>query len=185
MDTNYDIGLIRAGNKIEFGKMVDDNMHSVYVTALRITADEEDARDIVQDTFLKVWEKRKSIRDGNSFRAYLKKISVNKCYDLLRKRKTRYNSSADFLENRSVINEMAAYDSADIKLSNEEARSVLNTLTGKLSPKQRLVFILVEVEELSHEEVAALTGMKKTAIKSNLSHAKKKLGALIKQYLNG
>lgn len=185
MDTNYDIGLVRAGNKVEFGKMVDDNMHSVYITAMRIIADEEDARDIAQETFIKVWEKRKSIRDGNSFSSYLKRITVNKCYDLLRKRRTRYNTGAYFHENRSVINEIASCDSADLKLTNEETRSVLNILTEKLSPRQRVIFALVEIEELSHEEVAALTGMKKTAIKSNLSHAKKKMGTLIKQYLNG
>ena len=173
LDSNYNIDKIKAGNENEFRKLVDIHMDSIYITALRITADEDDARDIVQETFIKVWEKRKSIRGSNSFRSYIMRIAINKCYDLLRRRKSRRETNG--VEYTSVINELADSNRADYKLNNEEAISILNALVKRLSPRQRIVFTMVELEELSHDEVAEITGMSKTSIKSNLSHARKKI----------
>ncbi len=182
LNPNYNIDRIKAGNENEFRKLVDVHMDSIYITALRITADEDDARDIVQETFIKVWEKRKSIKGTNSISSYIVRIAINKCYDLLRRRKSRFEMNG--VEYTSVINMLADSNSADYKLNNEEAISILNALVKRLSPRQRIVFTMVELEELSHDEVAEITGMSKTSIKSNLSHARKKMEGSLKKYLN-
>lgn len=182
LNPNYNIDRIKAGNENEFRKLVDVHMDSIYITALRITADEDDARDIVQETFIKVWEKRKSIKGTNSISSYIVRIAINKCYDLLRRRKSRCETNG--VEYTSVINMLADSNSADYKINNEEAISILNALVKRLSPRQRIVFTMVELEELSHDEVAEITGMSKTSIKSNLSHARKKMEGSLKKYLN-
>ena len=182
MGVTYNIKAIRAGNESEFRKLVDENMDCIYMTAFRIAADEDDARDIVQDTFLKVWEKRKSIKDNKSVTSYIRRIAVNKCYDLLRRRKIMYGTNRT--DNRFLMNEIVGNDRADYKLNNDEAILILNTLVSGLSPRQRIVFTMVEIEELSHDEVAEITGMSKNSIKSNLRHARKKLEGFITKYLN-
>ena len=87
-------------------------------------------------------------------------------------------------DNRFLMNEIVGNDRADYKLNNDEAILILNTLVSGLSPRQRIVFTMVEIEELSHDEVAEITGMSKNSIKSNLRHARKKLEGFITKYLN-
>jgi len=182
LDSIYSIEKIKAGNEDEFRKLVDVHMDSIYATAMRITTDEDDARDIVQETFMKVWEKRKSIKENKSIRSYIMRIAINKCYDLIRKRKSRYK--ANRVDYTSVINEIADNNRPDYKLDNEEVVSILKALVKGLSPKQRIAFTMVELEELSHDEIAEITGMSKTSIKSNLNHARKKMEKSLKKYLN-
>jgi DNA-directed RNA polymerase specialized sigma24 family protein len=60
---------------------------------------------------------------------------------------------------------------------------MIRVLTFKLSTKQKIVFIMSELEGLSHDDIAKITGMAKTIIKSNLNHARRKIGEMIKKYI--
>lgn len=182
MDLPINIDEIRAGNHKEFRLLIDNYIDGLYSLVVRITCNEHDAWDIVQDTFMKVWEKRKTIRSGNSVKAYIRRIAVNKCYDLLRMKKYRHGTDID--NHRVLLNELAGGKDADYKLNNDEAITLLKMLASKLSPGQKIVFSLVEIEELSHDEVAEITGMSKTSIKSNLRHARQKVEGEIRKYLN-
>lgn len=157
-------------------------MEYVYRTALMILADEEDAHDIVQDTFLIVWDKRKSLRTEESLKPLLRKIAVNKCYDHLRRKKIR---RVEFrLEDGPGIKSMVSDEQADKKLENDEAMALISIMVEGLSPRQRLIFSMVELEKMSHSEVSELTGINKTSIKSNLRHARKKLEDKLKNYIS-
>ncbi len=156
-------------------------MDYVYTVVFRIMANEDDTRDILQDTYLKIWEKRKSIKTEESLKPYLWKIAVNKCHDQLRKRKIRYEEKS--IENDSVINAIMSDEQADKKLENDEALFLLKFMVSKLSPKQRIVFTMVELQELSHDEVSEITGMSKNSIKSNLNHARKRLDVDLRDLL--
>jgi len=173
---------IRAGNHKEFNRLVENQIDSLYLLVLRITCNEEDARDVVQDTFMKVWVKRKTIKNGSSLKAYIRRIAVNKCYDLLRMKKYRQRTNIDI--ERVMLNELSEGKDADYKLNNDEALSLLKMLASELSPRQKLVFTLVEIEELSHDEVSEITGMSKTNIKTNLRHARLRIEGIIRKYVN-
>ncbi len=158
---------------------MDDNMDHLYTIAFRITASEEDARDIVQDTFIRLWEKRKILKESGRVKYLLRKIAVNKSYDLLRKRKRNRTDRIDM----SVFKVLAGGENADHKLNEREVLTILRSLASVLSPKQRIVFTMVELQEMSHDEVAGITGMTKSTIKSNLNHAKRRLGHLVDNYI--
>ncbi len=179
MNKGYNISQIKEGNQIEFRKLMDDNMDNIYTIAFRITASEEDARDIVQDTFVRLWEKRKTLKESGRVKFLLRKIAVNKSYDLLRKRKRNKTDSTDM----TVFKLLAGGENADHKLNEKEALTVLRSLASVLSPKQRIVFTMVEMQELSHDEVAGITGMTKSSIKSNLNHAKRRMENLVDGYI--
>ena len=181
MSTSYNISEIRRGNRNEFGKLVEEDMDYIYKTALMIMANEEDARDIVQDTFVKAWDKRRSIKDSECLRPYLRKITVNKCYDQLRRRK-RWKEEFS-TEDESAIKSLVSDENPGKKLENDEAISLIKTVVSGLSTRQRIIFTMIELEGMSHSEVSELTGMKKTSIKSNLTHARKKLDEKLKDYL--
>jgi len=182
LNISYNTVEIRAGNRDEFSRLVEQNMDYIYRTALMLMANEEDARDIVQDTFLAAWDKRRLIRDSESLRPYLRKITVNKCYDQLRRRKRwKENFSPD---DEAAVKELASDEHPERKLENDEAIALIKAAVSGLSPRQRIIFTLVELEGMSHSEVCEMTGMKKTIIKSNLSHARKKLDEKLKEYLS-
>ncbi|MCF8221767.1 MAG: sigma-70 family RNA polymerase sigma factor [Bacteroidales bacterium] len=170
---------IRQGNREEFRRVVDNNMDRVYSIALKITADKEDAGDITQDTFVKLWEKRKSLRSGENIEGYISKIVINKSYDLLRRRKRQDSCTND----SDLFVNLISEDEADRELNYKEIAEAIEMLCNGLSPKQQLVFTLVEIEQMSHDEVRDATGMTKNSIKSNLSHAKQRVEAGLKKYL--
>ena len=68
-------------------------------------------------------------------------------------------------------------------MDNEEIGKIIRLLTNKLSTKQRIVFVLSELEGLSHEDIFKITGMAKSSIKSNLHHARRKIGEMIEKYI--
>ena len=69
------------------------------------------------------------------------------------------------------------------KLNNEEIGKIIRLLTNRLSSKQKIVFILSELEELTHDDISEITGMVKSSVKSNLNHARRNIGKMIEKYL--
>lgn len=179
MTHSYDLNKIRKGNQEEFRRLIDINMDRVYAIALRITADTEDAGDIVQDTFVKVWKKRRNINNVESIDGFIRKIVINKCYDLLRKRKRMAINHAG----NEVFKNIYSDDEADRELNNKEIASVISSLCNGLSPRQKLVFTLVDLEQMNHDEVAGITGLNKNTIKSNLNHARTKIRDGMRKHL--
>ena len=68
-------------------------------------------------------------------------------------------------------------------IENKEIAQMINILTEKLSPKQKAVFVLSELEDLSNEEISDITGMSKANIKANLHYARKRIGEMIEKHM--
>ncbi|MDZ7740066.1 MAG: RNA polymerase sigma factor [Bacteroidales bacterium] len=179
MKDNYDILKIRSGSESEFRKLINCTLDKTFRFVFRLVADEEDAKDILQDSYVKVWEKRKSLREDVPADAFIMRIAINKGYDLLRKRSRHREENAD----NEVLQYIISDDEADKALNNKDLALAIESLSEWLSPAQKLVFTLVEMEQLDHDEVAQITGMKKDSIKSNLRHARKNMEDKLRKYL--
>lgn len=171
----------KNGDLHNFRKLVEKTSPKIFSVAFRMLGDEDTACDVVQDTMVTVWQKLPKIRKYDSYYRWVYRITINKCYDHLRKRKRepelRLTDKAwAVISNRIVENEVT-------ELENKENAMIINFLTNNLSPKQRTVFVLSELEELSNDEIAEITGMFKATVKANLYHARKKIGILIKKYI--
>jgi RNA polymerase sigma-70 factor (ECF subfamily) len=162
---------IAGGDREVFRDFMDKTMDSVFGLVVKILASEDDAKDIVQETYIKVWEKRKSVKKGNSLLSWTKRIALNKSYDYLRARKRRgdWNRPADITEMINLVSDFSAED----RIESEEYKLYMQYLTGKLSPKQQMVYTLAEIEKLPADEIEELTGLTKSSIKSNLYHARR------------
>jgi RNA polymerase sigma-70 factor (ECF subfamily) len=136
--------------------------------SFRIIGDEEDCRDILQDAFLKVWLKLETYDNKVKFSTWLFTIITNLCFDRLRKKKTIANYAAKS-ENNSVDEQY----SPEKLINNKEIRTTLKELSDKLSPKQKIVFVLRDLEELEMDEVCAITHLPAEQLKANLYHARK------------
>jgi RNA polymerase sigma-70 factor (ECF subfamily) len=171
----------RKGNMHYFRKLVEIASPFVFSVAFRILGDEPQARDIVQESMITVWKTIYKIRSASSFKTWLYRIVVNKCYDQLRKRKRNPEFSAD--EKTWVLISNKIYEEPFKEMENRETIRIINLLTEKLSPKQKTVFVLSDLEEMSNEEISSITGMSRTNVKANLHYARKKIGEMIEKHL--
>lgn len=169
------------GNLDNFRIIVEKSSPFVYSVAFRMLGDEEEAKDIVQDTMITVWEKITSIKESDGFMSWIYRIAINKCYDRLRKNKAKpefrfENKAWDLLANRISENEIS-------ELENHENARIMALLTRDLSPRQKAVFILSEIEQLTNEEIVKITGMNSNSVKANLYYARKRIKVMIRKYL--
>jgi len=171
----------RQGNLQSFRQVVEISSRSAFNVAFRILGDEEEARDIVQETMITLWRTIKNIKSTASFKTWLYRIVVNKCYDKLRIRKRNREFRMD--EKTWALISNRIFEDPSTEMENRETARIINLLTERLSPKQKAVFILSDIEEMSNEEISSITGMSRTRVKANLYYARKKIGGMIEKYL--
>lgn len=160
---------IVRGDHGAFRQLVEEYYDRAWGTALKLLTESAMADDAVQETFIKIWENRKKLRPVDDLWPYIRRVVVNRCWDMLRSsgRKGR----AEMLSKVT-----GGYkDQADAALVEGEAIQILNMAAMDLSPAQRTVFILSEIEDMSADEISRETGLNKNTIKSNLSYARKNI----------
>lgn len=172
----------RHGDLQSFREVVEKTSPFVFSIAFRMLGDEENSRDVVQDTMVTIWEKIGKIKTPESFKIWVYRITVNKCFDLIRKRKQKPELRFDD-QAWNLISDRMAGESSGSELENREIGMMIDLLTAKLSPKQKMVFILSEIEQLSYDEISLITGMQKPSIKANLHYARKNLETMIRKYV--
>ncbi|MCK4630743.1 MAG: RNA polymerase sigma factor [Bacteroidales bacterium] len=181
MDTKDIIKSCIIKDEAAFRKLVDRYSDFAFTVAFRIMNDDDESKDIVQESFITVWNKIGGFNTEKNFSNWLYRIIVNKCYDSLRKRKRKQLIYPD--GDSWNIPGLYSDSNPDKKLDNEEIGKIIRLLTNKLSTKQRIVFVLSELEGLSHEDIFKITGMAKSSIKSNLNHARRKIGEMVEKYI--
>lgn len=175
----YIIDRCRNGDLQYFGKLVEKVSPFAFSAAFRILCDEEDAKDVVQETMVTLWKKLKNLDSPHYFKTWLYRIVINKCNDHLRNKNRKHEYRPDEQDWERISNLFAERPSRN--LENDESERILRALTNRLSPMQKTVFVLSELEEMSGDEIAEITGMSKTTIKSNLYHARKHIAQMIEK----
>ena len=179
-----DIKLIeecRGGNLSNFRKLVELTSPFAYSLAFRMLSDEDLAKDVVQETMVTIWQKLKSIKSAEVYKTWIYRIVINKCYDQLRQRKRNREYVADEKTWQILSGKISQMPSS--QLENDETTRIIGMLTDKLSPKQKAIFILSEINELTSDEISEVTCISKTVIKANLYHARKSISGMIEKYL--
>jgi RNA polymerase sigma-70 factor, ECF subfamily len=171
----------RGGNFNNFRKLVEVSSPLVFSVAFRMLGDEELAKDVVQETMVTIWQKLKKIKSAEVYKTWMYRIVVNKCYDELRKRKKNPEIIPDDLTWKLISNRVSEGPSSE--LENRETAQIIGLLTDRLSPRQKAVFVLSDLEEMSADEISGITGIGKSAIKANLYYARKNIGEMIEKYL--
>jgi RNA polymerase sigma-70 factor (ECF subfamily) len=131
--------------------------------------DEDEAKDVVQDVFLKLWQKRDELEKVDNIEAFTMRMTRNRCLDVIRASKTiPINAETD----RKMKEE-----SVDVHSQFEfiESASQIKNLINQLPDLQRTVMYLRDIEQLSYDEIAESTELQLNAIRVNLSRARKKV----------
>ncbi len=171
----------RVGNLHNFRKLIELSTPMLYSVGFRICGDDDTARDIVQDTMVKVWKKIGSIKSAAAYKTWLYRIAVNTSYDYLRQRRKSAEVRLSESEWQAISRKMS-YEPAPA-LENGEIAKLIGVITQNLSPKQKVVFVLCDLEGLSHEQVAEATGLHRRAIRSNLYYARKNIELMLEKLI--
>lgn len=165
-ESDVDADLVRRyleGDVEAFGTLVERHERRVYNLALRMTGREEDARDATQEAFLSALRKLQTFRGEAAFTTWMHRVTVNACYDLLRKRQ-RAPLLRERVEDEGSRPEPASPDHADeIDLSIDVRAALL-----QVPLDFRAVLILCDVQDLSYEEAAQALGVPVGTVKSRL-----------------
>lgn len=162
-----------------FTLLVKENQQLVFRLAFRLLCNEEEARDMVQETFVKVWQSLDKYNPEFRFSTWIYKIAANVCYDRLRS--LQHTPSGD-LRGVSLDNLfLSSEENMEQNLINKDLKELILRFIEKLTPKQKLVFTLREIEGLEVAEVEAITGLSAEKIKSNLYQARKQIRMKINQ----
>ena len=106
--------------------------------------DEDQAKDVVQETMVTIWQKLKRIRSAEVYKTWIYRIVMNKCYDQLRRRKRNPEFVADEKTWKLISDSISENPSSE--LENSETARIINLLCDRLSPKQKAVFVLSDIE---------------------------------------
>ena len=158
----------QQGDKDAFRWVVQTHQRMLFSLALKMLCDEEEAKDAIQETFIRVWQNIRDYDPRRTFTTWLYTIASRLCLDRL-KRKKRLVAMPD---DEQVFRNYAADSDSQRTLENSEWVSIVRLMAEELSTKQKLVFTLSQLEGLSSEEVQEITGFDARQVKSNLYAAK-------------
>jgi RNA polymerase sigma-70 factor (ECF subfamily) len=169
---------VQAGDETAFSEVVERYQSKVFSIIHGIVRRRNDVEDIAQQVFAKVFLSIGSFDFRSSLITWIYKITVNECFDYLRKRKVRklvYESDLSEDESRRVENTQPQVDRQEGADTSLARRDYVLKLLARVSGEERMLLMLKEVEGYSVEELADRTGMNENTIKVKLFRARQKL----------
>jgi RNA polymerase sigma-70 factor (ECF subfamily) len=163
----------------EFGEIYNEHSRAIYYLALRFLGDPEKAEDATHDVFLKAFRKMDQFRGDSSWRTWLYRIAINHCRNLQQTWHERHMfSNAD----EAVWENTASRTDSPLRVleTKELGQRIQKSLDG-LSDEYRLLLLLVADEQLSYEQVGALTEQTPDAVRGKLHRARKAFAVLFQQ----
>ena len=180
--------LIRAaqrGDQDAFEQLVRAHDQSVLRLAMNLLRSTEDARDVYQEAFLRVYRSLDSFRFDCSFHTWLYRIVTNICLDRLRKRKVRKEESAVVetsdgpVDRMEAVQEEAAHANPERTFWNRELKQRMETALQELTPRERMVFELRHYQGLRLRNIGDVLGTTEEAAKNCLFRATRKMRAVL------
>jgi RNA polymerase sigma factor (sigma-70 family) len=153
-----------------FNLLVQAYQERVYWHVRKMVIDHDDANDLTQDIFVKVWSNLSKFREESSLFTWVYRIATNECLNFLQKKKRRF-----MLPLGDVSEELASKIDSGNMMSGDEIQLKLQKALLKLPNKQRAVFNMKYYDDLKFEQISAITGTSVGALKANYHHAVKKI----------
>ena len=178
---------LREGDMAALAILVEKYKRLVYRVAVQITKNHEDANDVMQDTFLKVYESIHSFRKDAAFETWLYRIVVNHATNLVKRRERRRESPLSATSEMEIHPDLRRStdlaNNPQLNLERKERQRWVAQAVNSLPLKQRTVVILHEFEGLTHPEIASILNCSEGTVRSRLHYARHKLKDLLKPYV--
>ncbi|MFD2585314.1 RNA polymerase sigma factor [Croceitalea marina] len=175
------VQLIINGNSQEFSKLVDNYKNLVFTVALRMLKNTEEAEEVTQDTFVKVFKSIKSFKGDSKFSTWIYRIAYNSCLDRLKKiKKVQQIKSFDEISGVEISDLSTVLDA----IEREEKSKVLKQCIGLLSPSDSALLTLFYFEEKNLNELSKILNLTENNVKVKLFRARARLAKILKERLN-
>ena len=171
------IKAFKEGNEQAFEKLFEQYHKKLYAFLFRLFNSKEDSEEIVQETFIKIWEKREDFNEGYPFQSFLFKIAKNAFLNLNRKKVNR----KVFEDHLNFLNEISSGNTDDYIIL-KETTEIINTVICGLPPRRKEIFLLRRIEGFSRQEIANKLEISVITVDSQLLKANKYLKEELKKY---
>jgi len=169
VDDRQLVQTIREGDTDAFETLVRRKTSKVYALCYRIIGNAEDAKDISQLVFLKLWENLEKYDAQYAFDTWLYRMVTNVAIDFMRNKQSRDNAVNSTLR----LVKTAADAEQGVIVQRKEVENVFNDVSSILSPKQKTIFIMNQMEDLPSAEIAKILGCRESTVRNHLFNARK------------
>jgi RNA polymerase sigma-70 factor (ECF subfamily) len=168
---------VRHGDEGAFETLVRRKTSKVYGLCYRVIGNGEDAKDISQLVFIKLWENIEKYDAQYAFDTWLYRMVTNVAIDFMRNKHSRDNAvnSTLRLVKTSVDPEQT------VTVQRKEVEAVFNAVSDVLSPKQKTIFVMSEMEDLRSSEIAKILGCQESTVRNHLFNARKVMQQQLKR----
>ena len=179
---------LREGDETALAPLVEKYKRMVHRLAMQITKNHEDANDVMQETFIKVYQSIHTFRQEAAFETWVYRIAVNEALNFVKRRERRRESSLETTDesefNTETLRKAEINNDPEIQAEKAELRHWVTKAVNSLSLKHRIVVILHELEGLTHAEIASILNCSEGTVRSRLHYARKQLRSLLKPYVD-
>lgn len=177
---SFYIDKILEGDVSAYSMIVDKHKDMVFTVALRIVRNREDAEEIAQDTFVKVYQSLKSFKKESKFSTWLYRIVYNTAISKTRKRQLETTDMEyEIIENYTLDNIKEDVN----RLEYDEQKILINKVIEKLSPEESTLINLFYFKEYSTEEISEIMNLSKANVKVKLHRIRKRLYKEVQQII--
>lgn len=169
------IARCRQGDPAAYTMLYNQHAGAVYNSILRLVNHSGEAEDILQDSFVAAFQKIADFRETGGFRAWVKRIAINKSVDLVRKRKLRFVELEPGWMDEDEPGELVDEDAFNYTID------AVNAAIAALPDNYRTIFNLYAIEEIPHVEIAVMLGIENGTVRTQYHRAKQKILSTLKQ----
>jgi len=173
------IKALQNGDHLAFGQLFDSSYEALCRYAYSILRDIDEAEDVVQKTFCKLWDQRETLNIQSSISSYLYRIVHNDCINTIQQT-TRHQE-----HNLSYISAMNNTGNSTMEhIENSDLQKAINSALAGLPPQCRRVFEMSRIEQLSYAEIATQLNISTNTVENHISKALKLLRVELKDFLS-
>jgi len=176
--------MAKRGNIDAFGELVERYKERAYMIALGFVGNPDDAMDLSQEAFVRAFKAMRTFKDGSDFYPWFYAVLRNTCFNFLRRRKTRRESSLDAAQEFG-FDVVDGSPNPSVALERKEMRELVRAEIDNLAPVHKEILLLRHFELLSYKEMAGVLGCPIGTVMSRLYAARQALKARLTCYMTG
>ena len=169
LDDRQLVEQIRQGDDRAFELLVRRKTSKVYGLCYRVIGNGEDAKDISQLVFIKLWENLEKYDPQYAFDTWLYRMVTNVAIDFMRNKQSRDNAVNS---NLRLVKTSAEADQG-VAVQRKEIENVFNAVSSVLSPKQKAIFVMREMDDMASADIAKVLGCRESTVRNHLFNARK------------
>ena len=168
---------MKKGEDRAFRALFDAYYKYLTVTSFKILGDFEKAKDLAQDVFADLWQKREQIEISSTVKGYLRRMVVNKTLNYIKTKRI------DFTDPTELPESTTQYQNAQQKIEGDDLQQIINKAIDSLPGRCKIIFVLRRMEDMSHKEIGTKLDISPKTVENQMTKALKVLRLAVEPYM--